>query len=78
VASVPGLYVLGLPFLRHRRSNLIAGVGRDAGELFVHLRAYLDDVARTRARVGLAASLNRWRAREQRATRALDDVLDGS
>ena len=28
VSPVPGLYVLGLPFLRRRRSNLIAGVGK--------------------------------------------------
>jgi putative flavoprotein involved in K+ transport len=41
VSSVPGLYVLGLPFLRRRRSNLIAGVGDDAAELLPHLRSYL-------------------------------------
>jgi putative flavoprotein involved in K+ transport len=28
--DVPGLYVLGLRFLRHRNSNFIDGVGRDA------------------------------------------------
>jgi putative flavoprotein involved in K+ transport len=76
VARLPGLYVLGLPFLRHRRSNLIAGVGRDAGELFVHLRAYLDDAARERSAAPVGAPSGRQRAREQRATRALDDVLD--
>jgi putative flavoprotein involved in K+ transport len=43
VSPVPGLYVLGLPFLRRRRSNLIAGVGDDAAELLSHLRAYLHD-----------------------------------
>ena len=37
VSPVPGLYVLGLPFLRRRRSNLIAGVGDDAAELLLHL-----------------------------------------
>ena len=41
VSPVPGLYVLGLPFLRRRRSNLIAGVGDDAVELLPHLLAYL-------------------------------------
>jgi len=41
VSPVPGLYVLGLPFLRRRRSNLIAGVGDDAAELLPHLLAYL-------------------------------------
>jgi putative flavoprotein involved in K+ transport len=76
VARVPGLYVLGLPFLRHRRSNLIAGVGRDAGELFVHLRAYLDDVARERQSAPVGEPSGAGRAIEERAPRALNDVLD--
>jgi putative flavoprotein involved in K+ transport len=42
VAAVPGLYVLGMPFLRRRRSNLISGLGADAADLFAHLRRYLD------------------------------------
>ena len=33
VTPVPGLYVLGLPFMRHRASALIDGVGRDAEAL---------------------------------------------
>ncbi len=33
VAEIPGLYVLGLPVLRRRRSGLIDGIGRDAGEI---------------------------------------------
>ncbi len=41
VSPVPGLYVLGLPFLRRRRSNLIAGVGDDAAELLPHLVGHL-------------------------------------
>jgi putative flavoprotein involved in K+ transport len=41
VSPVPGLYILGLPFLRRRRSNLIAGVGDDAAELLPHLVAHL-------------------------------------
>jgi putative flavoprotein involved in K+ transport len=41
VASMPGLYLLGLPFLRRRRSNLIAGLGLDAFELGQHLVEYL-------------------------------------
>jgi putative flavoprotein involved in K+ transport len=48
VAAVPGLYVLGLPFLRRRRSNLIAGLGVDAADLFDHLRAYLDQLGHHR------------------------------
>ena len=46
VSPVPGLYVLGLPFLRRRRSNLIAGAGDDAAELLPHLLAHLDDAVR--------------------------------
>ena len=42
VSPVPGLYVLGLPFLRRRRSNLIAGVGADAADLLPHILAYLE------------------------------------
>jgi putative flavoprotein involved in K+ transport len=42
VARLPGLYLLGLPFLRRRRSNLLSGLGVDASDLFVHLRAHLD------------------------------------
>ncbi len=46
VASVPGLYLLGLPFLRRRRSNLLAGLGFDAADLCQHLVKYLKDVGR--------------------------------
>ena len=51
VSPVPGLYVLGLPFLRRRRSNLIAGVGDDAAELLPHLLAHLDDAVRNGGRI---------------------------
>ena len=46
VASMPGLYLLGLPFLRRRRSNLLAGLGVDAAELCQHLVEYLECVGR--------------------------------
>jgi putative flavoprotein involved in K+ transport len=36
-----GLYVVGLPFLRRRKSALIDGAGADAFELSTHLAAYL-------------------------------------
>ncbi|MDG2113115.1 MAG: pyridine nucleotide-disulfide oxidoreductase, partial [Actinomycetota bacterium] len=42
VCAVPGLYVLGLPFLRRRKSSFIDGVGPDAADLASHLYAYLD------------------------------------
>jgi putative flavoprotein involved in K+ transport len=48
VARLPGLYLLGLPFLRRRRSNLLAGLGRDAAELGEHLVGYLAAVGGAR------------------------------
>ncbi|MDW3212595.1 MAG: NAD(P)-binding domain-containing protein [Ilumatobacteraceae bacterium] len=42
VCAVPGLYLLGLPFLRRRKSSFIDGVGPDAAELASHLHAHLD------------------------------------
>jgi putative flavoprotein involved in K+ transport len=42
VAHAPGLYVMGLPFLRRRKSALIDGAGEDARELAAHLAAHLD------------------------------------
>ncbi len=41
VTDAPGLYVVGLPFLRRRKSTLIDGVGDDARELSGHIAAYL-------------------------------------
>ncbi len=41
VTDSPGLYVLGLPFLRRRKSSLIDGVGDDARDLSAHLDAYV-------------------------------------
>jgi putative flavoprotein involved in K+ transport len=41
VHESPGLYVLGLPFLRRRKSTLIDGVGDDAQEISAHIGAWL-------------------------------------
>jgi putative flavoprotein involved in K+ transport len=41
VTAAPGLYVLGLPFLRRRKSAFIDGAGVDARELSAHLEAHL-------------------------------------
>ena len=38
VCDVPGLYVMGLPFLRRRKSSFIDGAGDDANELAEHLQ----------------------------------------
>lgn len=39
ITSAPGLYVLGLNFLRRRKSNYIDGVGHDAEALASHIEA---------------------------------------
>ena len=49
VTAAPGLYVMGLPFLRRRRSTLIDGAAADARDLAEHLVRYLDSLARSRA-----------------------------
>lgn len=42
VVAAPGLYAMGLTFMRRRRSHQISGVGEDARELSAHLHAHLD------------------------------------
>jgi putative flavoprotein involved in K+ transport len=42
VVECPGLYVMGIPFLRRRKSALIDGAGDDARDLSAHLATYLD------------------------------------
>jgi putative flavoprotein involved in K+ transport len=42
VLRSPGLYVMGLPFLRRRKSPLIDGAAADARDLSAHLKSYLD------------------------------------
>ncbi len=41
VTESPGLYVMGLPFLRRRKSSLIDGAGDDARDITAHLAEYL-------------------------------------
>jgi putative flavoprotein involved in K+ transport len=43
VVEAPGMYLLGMPFLRRRKSSLIDGVGDDARDLSAHLERYLSD-----------------------------------
>lgn len=45
VMNAPGMYVLGLPFGRRRKSSFLDGVGPDATDLSAHLRSHLDRVA---------------------------------
>jgi putative flavoprotein involved in K+ transport len=42
VADSPGMYLIGAPFLRRRKSSFIDGAGADAPELVAHLASFLD------------------------------------
>ena len=42
VVEAPGVYALGIPFLRRRKSSLIDGAGDDARDLCAHLASYLE------------------------------------
>jgi putative flavoprotein involved in K+ transport len=46
VVDTPGMYVLGLPMLRRRRSTFICGIEDDAREVIDHLAGYLAGAAR--------------------------------
>jgi putative flavoprotein involved in K+ transport len=46
VVDAPGLYALGLPFLRRRKSSFIHGAEDDVRDLCAHLAQYLDRTAR--------------------------------
>ena len=45
VTEAPGMYLMGIQFLRRRKSALIDGAGDDARDLSTHLAAYLDGSA---------------------------------
>jgi putative flavoprotein involved in K+ transport len=45
VLRSPGLFALGLPFLRRRSSTFLSGIGRDAVELAQEVRRHLDRAA---------------------------------
>ena len=42
IVDAPGMYLMGIQFLRRRKSALIDGAGDDARDLAAHLAAYLD------------------------------------
>jgi len=48
VVDAPGMYVLGLPMLRRRKSSFIDGAGDDVRDITAHLAAYLDAETRRR------------------------------
>jgi len=41
VVDAPGLYAIGLPVLRRRKSTFIHGAEDDARDIVAHLAAYL-------------------------------------
>ena len=53
IVDVPGLYVLGLSFLRRRKSSFIHGAEDDARHLSAHIAQYLRDRAAERPRLSL-------------------------
>jgi putative flavoprotein involved in K+ transport len=42
VVALPGMYLMGMQFLRRRKSALIDGAGADAKDLSAHLASYWD------------------------------------
>ena len=42
IVDSPGMYLMGMQFLRRRKSSLIDGAGDDARDLSDHLEAYLN------------------------------------
>jgi putative flavoprotein involved in K+ transport len=48
VCSSPGLYVMGLPLMRRRKSSFIYGAADDANAISAHLAGYLDQQYQSR------------------------------
>ncbi len=46
VVDAPGLYVLGLPLMRRRKSSFIFGIEDDARDIADHLIGYLNTTLR--------------------------------
>jgi putative flavoprotein involved in K+ transport len=45
IVATPGMYVMGLPFMRRRKSSFIDGAGDDAADLAAHLSHNLERAA---------------------------------
>jgi putative flavoprotein involved in K+ transport len=61
VCGAPGVYLLGMPFLRRRRSSFINGADHDTADLGDHLQRFLDKqprAVRSAARSGDVSSLH--------------------
>ena len=48
IADSPGMYLMGMPLLRRRKSSFIHGAADDALELSAHLAGFLGRKSRTR------------------------------
>jgi putative flavoprotein involved in K+ transport len=60
VCGAPGVYLLGMPFLRRRRSSFINGADHDTADLSDHLHRFLDKqprAARSARRVATPSAL---------------------
>ena len=56
VVESPGLYALGLPVLRRRKSTFIHGIEDDAREVIDHLAGFLASAHRVRVGTSMAWS----------------------
>ena len=59
VVTAPGMVVLGLPFLRRRKSSFIHGAEDDVSEIALHLVGHLDRVARSTMHKAPAPAVDR-------------------
>jgi putative flavoprotein involved in K+ transport len=55
VVEAPGLYVMGIPFLRRRKSSLIDGAADDARDLSAHLASFLRERTPASRHLGMSA-----------------------
>jgi putative flavoprotein involved in K+ transport len=62
VVEAPGMYLMGMQFLRQRKSALIDGAGGDARDLSAHLASYLDEQSNSRRAVILHPRLHQMAA----------------
>jgi putative flavoprotein involved in K+ transport len=64
VADSPGLYLMGLQFMRRRKSALIDGAGDDARELSAHLASYLDGRSARKRSAPIKSCSSPWPQRQ--------------
>jgi len=55
VVEAPGLYLMGIPFLRRRKSSLIDGAADDARDLSAHLVSFLRERTPASRHLGMSA-----------------------